>query len=42
MVAVSYVATAAMRWMLRGRDPPSGERWLRGSGGDGERWMILM
>jgi hypothetical protein len=38
MVAVSYVATAAKRWMLRGRDPPSGERWLRASGGYGERW----
>jgi hypothetical protein len=36
MVAVSYVATAAKRWMLRGKLPPSGERWLRGSGGGSE------
>jgi hypothetical protein len=32
------------RWMLRGRLPPSGERWLRvevatGGGGYGWRWL---
>jgi hypothetical protein len=30
---LAHLATAAKRWMWRGRFPPSGERWLRENGG---------